>query len=211
MKKYTPEQKLLLEQIDRIAEGLGQTLAPFCEVVVHDLLDKKNAIRVIHNNLSGRKPGDPATVLGLARIADPDYPQILANYPNKFADGRQVKSTSIGIKDSTGNFIAALCLNIDLSIFQGFRNVLDQFVTLSADGNLMPKESLDPASGERIRTIIDAFAARHSTTPRALKVGERKTLIQELKDSGCLELRKSIDMIADHLGISRASVYNYLK
>lgn len=147
----------------------------------------------------------------IARIADSDYPQILANYPNKFADGRQVKSTSIGIKDSTGKFVAALCLNIDLSIFQGFRNVLDQFVTLSADGSMIPKESLDPASGETIRAIIDDFAAHLSTTPRALKAGERKALIQELRDSGCLELRRSIDMIADHLGISRASVYNCLK
>lgn len=211
MKKYTSEQKLLLEQIDSIAEGLGKTLAPFCEVVVHDLRDTKHAIRVIHNNLSGRKPGDPATELGLARIADPDYPQVLANYPNKFADGRQVKSTSIGIKDSTGKFIAALCLNIDLSIFQGFRSVVDQFITLSTDGKLIPKESLDPTSGEAIRAMIDAFAARLSTTPRALKAGERKALIHELRDSGCLELRRSIDMIANHLGISRASVYNYLK
>ena len=211
MEKYTSEQQLLFEQIDNIAEGLGQTLAPFCEVVVHDLLDPKNAIRAIHNNLSGRKSGDPATELGLARIADSDYPQIIANYPNKFADGRQVKSTSIGIKDSTGNFVAALCLNVDLSLFQGFRNVLDQFVSLSPDGSLIPRESLDPASGDTIRAAIDAFAARLSTTPRSLKAGDRKVLIQELRDSGCLELRRSVDMIAGHLGVSRASVYNYLK
>ena len=211
MKKYTSEQQLLFEQIDNIAAGLGQTLAPFCEIVVHDLLDPKNAIRAIHNNLSGRHVGDPATELGLARIADSNYPQVIANYPNKFADGRQVKSTSIGIKDSTGSFVAALCLNVDLSIFQGFRNVLDQFVTLSPDGNLIPRESLDPTSADTIRAAIDAFAARLSTTPRALKAGDRKALIQELRDSGCLELRRSVDMIADHLGVSRASIYNYLK
>ena len=209
--QYTPEQALLFEQLGNIAEGLGKTLAPFCEVVVHDLLDPKNAIQAIHNNLSGRKVGSPATELGLARIADPDYPQVIANYSNTFSDGRQVKSTSIGIKDSTGNFIAALCLNVDISMFQSVKTVLEQFTAMSVDGASVPRESLDPAGAETIRAMIDAFAARLSTTPRALKTSERKALMRELKDAGCLELRKSMETIANHLGISRASVYNYLK
>jgi len=102
----------LLEQLDQIAKGLGETFAPFCEVVVHDLQDPAHAIHAIHNNLSGRKIGDPATELGLARIADPQYPQVLANYANRFPDGRQAKSTSIGIKDSKGIYVAALCMNL---------------------------------------------------------------------------------------------------
>lgn len=73
------EQASILEQVKQIAEGLGQTFAPFCEVVVHDLRDPDQAILAIHNNLSGRNIGDPATELGLARIADEDYPQVLAN------------------------------------------------------------------------------------------------------------------------------------
>ena len=202
---------MLFEQLERIAEGLGQTFAPFCEVVVHDLLDPKNAIRVIHNNLSGRQAGDPATELGLARIADPDYPRVVANYANTFADGRQVKSTSIGIKDSTGDFVAALCLNVDLSIFHGFKNMLDQFAAIGDAATHAPRESLDPASAETIRAVIDAFAARLATTPRALKAAERKALLRELKEAGCLELRKSMETVAGHLGVSRASVYNYLK
>lgn len=209
--EYSAEQELLFEQLGQIAEGLGRTLAPFCEVVVHDLRDPGHSVQAIHNNLSGRKIGDPATELGLARIADPEYPQILANYPNAFADGRQVKSTSIGIRDSSGDFVAALCLNVDISVFQGVRNVLDQFVGIDGTGKFPPRESLDPASADTIRALIDDYAARLATTPRALKADERRALMRELKESGCLELRKSMETIAGHLGISRASVYNYLK
>lgn len=36
------------------------------------------------------------------RHLDPRFPQIIANYANQLPDGRQVKSTSIGIKDSRG-------------------------------------------------------------------------------------------------------------
>ncbi|QET06237.1 MULTISPECIES: helix-turn-helix transcriptional regulator [Cupriavidus] len=204
----TPEQRAMLEQLERIADGLGQTLAPFCEVVVHDLLAPDQAILAIHNNLSGREVGDPATELGMARIADPDFTQILANYANQFADGRQAKSTSIGIKDSSGRYIAALCLNLDLTLFRGLQSAMNQFMRMDADG---PRETLDPAGTDAIRARIDAFAARHATTPRALRTDERRTLLAELRAAGLLDVRRAMETIAAHLGVSRASVYSYAR
>ena len=59
--KRTSAQQHLLEQMEQIAEGLGRTLAPFTEVVLHDLLDPGHAVLAIHNNLSGRAVGEPAT------------------------------------------------------------------------------------------------------------------------------------------------------
>lgn len=118
------EHAALLEQLQQVALGISQTFAPFCEVVLHDLVDPRHSVLAIHNNLSGREVGDPTTELGLARIADPDYPQVLANYPNRFPDGRQAKSTSIGIKDAEGRYVAALCLNLDLTQFRSLQSLL---------------------------------------------------------------------------------------
>lgn len=199
------EQESLIKQLKYLAKGLGETFTPFCEVVVHDLRDPKSAIVAIENPLSGRSVGDPATQLGLARISDDRYPPVLANYPNRFADGRQVKSTSIGIRDSTGKYVATLCLNIDLTQFHGFTNILTQFAQLSSE-NLV-QESLDPTNAASIRAMIDQYAAARSTTPRQLKTRERRTLVQELKAAGFLELRYSADIISQHLGVSRATVY----
>jgi predicted transcriptional regulator YheO len=209
MPKKTPEQQLLLSQIKQVAEGLAQTFAPFTEVVVHDLLDPHHAVLAIHNNLSGREVGQPATELGLARIMDPAYEQIIANYPNQFADGRQVKSTSIGIKDSKGDYIAALCMNVDLTLFRGFQNVLSRF--MAVEGATPARESLDPASADLIRARIDEFAARMASTPRTLKPEERRSLLKELKAAGLLEVRRAMDTIAVHLGVSRATVYSDAK
>jgi len=206
---HTPEQKHLLEQLKHIAAGLGQTLAPFGEVVLHDLSDPEHAVLAIHNNLSGRAPGDPATELGLARIADPDYAQVVANYPNRFPDGRQAKSTSIGIKDSEGNYIAALCMNLDLSLFQSLQSMLGQFSNVNASAAI--SETLEPAGSDAVRAYIDKFAARHATTPRALGADQRRTLMRELKDAGLTDMRRSMETVAAHLGVSRATVYNYAK
>ncbi|ENO9783380.1 helix-turn-helix domain-containing protein, partial [Acinetobacter baumannii] len=36
-------------------------------------------------------------------------------------------------------------------------------------------------------------------------------LIQELKNNGLLEIKKAVETVAQHLGISRASAYLYVK
>jgi hypothetical protein len=51
-----------------------------------------------------------------------------------------------------------------------------------------------------------------STTPRSLKVKERRALIRELKDAGLLDVRRrAMEIIALHLGVSRATVYSDAK
>ena len=201
-------QASLLDQLEQIAQGLAQTFAPFCEVVVHDLRDPKHAVLAIHNNLSGRATSDPATELGLARIADNNYPQILANYANQFADGRPAKSTSIGIKDVEGRYVAALCMNVDLTLFRSMQNALEQFNATDASP---VQESLDPANAEAIRRRIDQYAASLASSPQLLKAGERRALMRELKVGGFLEVRRAIEIAASHLGISRATAYNDIK
>lgn len=205
MPQKNTEHSLLLSQVQQIADGIAKTFDPFTEVVVHDLMDPAHAVLAIHNNLSGRQVGDPATELGLARILDPDYEQVIANYPNQFADGRRVKSTSIGVKDSQGHYVAALCMNVDLTLFQGFQSVLNRFT--SVDVATQVTESLDPSGSDAIRERIDSFAARMGSTPRSLKPEDRRSLMKELKAAGLLEVRRAMDTIAAHLGVSRATVY----
>ncbi|SDP90419.1 Predicted transcriptional regulator YheO, contains PAS and DNA-binding HTH domains [Rhodoferax sp. OV413] len=198
----------LFTQLQLIAEGLGKTFAPFCEVVVHDLTHPKNAILAIENNLSGRNIGLPATELGLARIQDPDYPAVIANYANQFADGRKVKSTSIGIKNEAGDYVAALCLNVDLTLFGGIQAAMAQFTAIESSA---VTETLDAAYADRIRQTIDDFAAARATTSRALKPADRKQLVQDIKRAGYLEIRRGAEIAAAHLGVSRATVYNDAK
>ena len=202
------DENSLLSQLDTIAKGLSETFSPFCEVVVHDLKDPEHAIMSIHNNLSGREAGQPATELGLARIASPDFPEIIANYGNQFADGRPVKSTSIGIKDEEGNYVAALCLNVDMTLFRGMQSALARFTETESSP---VREHLDPGSTEVIRQRIDDFAAKRATTARALKTEDRKILIQQLRKEGLLNVRKSMDTVAQHLGVSRATAYLYAR
>ena len=158
---------MLLDQLKEIAHGLGETFAPFCEVVLHDLTTPEHSILEIHNNLSGRRVGQSATELGLARIADPSYAQVIANYANTFADGRVVKSTSIGIKDIDGKYVAALCLNIDVTLFRGLQTVFDHFVKIGMQNDT--RESLTPIGRDVIHEKINQFTARLAKNPASLE------------------------------------------
>jgi predicted transcriptional regulator YheO len=206
--KKKQNKLLLLRELQTIAQGIGKTFAPFCEVVVHDLGDPKNAIFAIENNLSGRRVGQPVTELGVARIGDPDYPAVITNYANQFADGRKVKSTSIGIKDESGEYVAALCLNVDLTLFQGFQAALAQFTRIESSA---VSETLDTSHAGRICERVDEFAAARATTARALKPADRRQLVQELKKAGFLDIRRGMEIAAAHMGVSRATVYSDAK
>ncbi|MTC33313.1 transcriptional regulator [Providencia alcalifaciens] len=203
-----PKENSLLAQIEAIAQGLSETFAPFCEVVVHDLKKPEHSIISIHNNLSGRKEGEATTELGLARIESADFPNIITNYANQFPDGRPAKSTSIGIKDETGQYVAALCLNLDMTQFRNMQSMLSQFTEV---GCSPVKEHLEPNGSEAIRARIDQYAASIAATPRTLKADDRVALIELLRKEGLLDIKKSMDTIAQHLGVSRASVYLYAK
>ena len=64
---------------------------------------------------------------------------------------------------------------------------------------------------EDLQQYIQKFAVKQATTIQALKAPQKKQLLQELKQHGFLDIRLSIDTIAQTLGVSRTSVYGYLK
>jgi len=204
------ENELLLREGRKIVEALGKMFAPFCEVLLHDLTTVDHSVMVIESPLSGRQVGDAITQMGLARVKDPSFPDVVQNYANIFPDGRPVKSTSIGLRSSEGKYIAAICLNFDISLFSAMQRVLNQFVAV--DAVVAPvHETLRAQSSDDIREVIEAFAARRNMQPQNLSSIQRREVISDLTSAGLLLLRGAVPVVASVLGISRASVYQALK
>lgn len=205
------EDEHLLGEAEKVAVALGKMFPGLCEVVLHDLRDPDHAIRVIENNLSGRAAGDPATELGLARIADPGYPDVVQNYPNRFPDGRPAKSTSIGIRNSAGEYIAALCLNLDVSVLSPVALALANLVATGTEHGAEPLETLRDRRARELRGTVEELAARRGATPRSLGRDTKRELVRQLHGEGWFDSRDAAQTIADLLGVSRATVYNYTK
>lgn len=204
------ENELLLREAKKIVEALGKMFSPCCEVLLHDLTDPEHAIVAIESNLSGRSIGDPATELGLARIQDPKFPDVIQNYPNRFPDGRAAKSTSIGIRNSEGQFIGALCLNLDVSLFGSMQQSLAKLISVDDAAVPLP-ETLRARSVEEIRAAINTYAAQRNQTARGLLSLEKKNLVKDLNERGFLQIKNAVPAVADYLGVSRATIYNYMR
>ncbi|MEU6772342.1 PAS domain-containing protein [Streptomyces sp. NPDC046759] len=200
-----------MREAEKIAVALGRMFPGLCEVVLHDLRNPDHAIRAIENNLSGRQVGDSATELGLARIEDPDYPSVIQNYPNRFPDGRPAKSTSIGIKNLAGEYIAALCLNLDVSVLSPVTLALSNLVATDTEYREQPLETLRDRYARELRQTVEAHAAERAATPRSLSRDDKKALVRQLQRDGYFDSRDAAQTIADLLGVSRATVYNYAK
>ncbi|MEU4930060.1 PAS domain-containing protein [Streptomyces yokosukanensis] len=201
----------LIREAEKIAVALGRMFPGLCEVVLHDLRDPDHAIRAIENNLSGRQVGDSATELGLARIGDPDYPSVIQNYPNRFPDGRPAKSTSIGIKNAAGEYIAALCLNLDVSVLSPVTLALSNLVATDTEHREEPLETLRDRNARELRQVVETHAAERAATPRSLSRDDKRALVRQLQRDGYFASRDAAQAIADLLGVSRATVYNYAK
>lgn len=202
------ERDLILREAGKIAEALAETFAPICEVVLHDLTNPAHAIVKIENNISGRSVGDPATELGLARIGDPDFPDKLVNYANTLNDGRVVKSTSIGLKDSGGTYVAALCLNIDVSYLNGMADYIRNLTAIhDIDG---VSERLQVPRSDDIMKFVRDYALARNKEPKSLSTAEKRDLMALLQQEGLMSLKGAIDVVAKALGTSRSSIYYYV-
>jgi len=203
------DEQWLMREASKITSALGEMFSPICEVVLHDLMNPEHAIIQIENNLSGRSIGDSATELGLARIVDSNFPEVLSNYANSFSDGRPVKSTSIGLKNKSGKYIAAICLNLDISYLKSVSAHLDQLTRIKSDtapvGEHLTRRPTD------VSAKILAFAAGRNRDPRALTSDEKSEILRELVDEGALERRGAAETIATVLGVSRSNIYYYIK
>lgn len=205
------ENELLLREGKKIAKALAEMFAPTCEVVLHDLTNPQHSVVAIEQPLSGRNVGDAMTEMGLARIRDPNYPDVVQNYANRFPDGRPAKSTSVGLRNSQGEFVAALCLNMDVSLLDSVQRVLAQLTAVDNAAAPTPETLRSRFSPNDVKRAIEDYSAAMSSQPRALTPAQRKTLIRHLATSGLLQLRGGAKIVAEELGISRASVYNALK
>ncbi|QDY77263.1 helix-turn-helix transcriptional regulator [Streptomyces qinzhouensis] len=203
------EDEHLLREAEKIAGAVGRMFPGLCEVVLHDLRDPGHAVRTVENPLSGRRPGDPATELGLARLQDPDFPDVVQNYPNRFPDGRPAKSTSIGIRNSEGAYVAALCLNLDVSALTRITTALNRLTATTEDPPV--PETLAPRTLDTLRTAAESRAAAHGLTPRELPPAARRELVRSLRSDGLLDLKNAARSLATLLGVSRATVYNDLR
>ncbi|MEY8766611.1 MULTISPECIES: helix-turn-helix transcriptional regulator [Francisella] len=202
--KMNPE----LEKFINVAEAISRLLHPFAEVVIHDL--SKNKIVAIFNPISKREIGDISYLDHIDLDAYDDF--VIGPYDKINYDGRKMKCIITIIKSLTNDVIGTLCINLDISVFDRYQNLINVFLNNNNMQMSQQQQSLfRDTLYEKINNFVQRYCIDNNLPIDNLTRDQKKNLILELKQQGALDGKNASKYIANALNISRATVYNYLK
>jgi predicted transcriptional regulator YheO len=208
---FSPEQlPALFELLGRVANAAVTTIGADCEVVVHDLREPAHSVVAISGSLTGRQVGapvpDPALMPGVVDAFTSDDLRRQARTPS----GRDLLSSTAWIRHIDGHIVGAVCINIDQAELRRARDILDRRL-VAADGpedDPLTTFATDISHFASLATR-DAVGAANST--RRLTRPELVAIVRQLDRAGVFSLRGAARTVGQELGLSRASVYGYLR
>lgn len=203
------ERALVFPVLQHTATALQRLLTPFCEVVVHDFRDFEHSIIHIEGNITNRKVGDAATDLLLTKASLGDTDEDLYNYLTSLPGGRLMKSCTIFLRDETGKAYGAFCINFDISAFANMRQLLGNF--LATEEKVDVSENFAHDIEETIQAVLTETLYELGQQLPLMSREEKVGLVGRLADKGIFQVKKAVPIVADQLGLSRATVYNYLR
>jgi predicted transcriptional regulator YheO len=199
----------LLKTFIPIAEGIAKTFGDFCEVVLHDFSDHSSSIVAIFNShVTGRKIGSPMTSLGLEIIKKGmQGEEDLINYSNTSKHGT-IKSSSMFIKDENNQVIGCLCINIETVYLHVARQVIENLVSFEPVNQ--NKENFAPNINALQDQLIDEAIEAIGKPVPLMDKDDREEFIRYLDNKGLFLIKGAVQKVADLLGISKYTMYNYI-
>ncbi|OAI45694.1 hypothetical protein AYO45_06630 [Gammaproteobacteria bacterium SCGC AG-212-F23] len=197
--------KKTLKAFFPIAEGIQRLLYPHAEVVIHDI--NKNKIVAIFHPFSKRKVGDSSLLTESEMQAVEDC---MGPYEKLNWDGRKLKSVSSVIRDEQGKAVGMLCINLDVSKLEKMNRFFSefmQFAKITDQSHALFKDDWQ----EKINHYVHRYLNKYHLSLESLDREEKKALIEHLHKVGAFTGKNAALYIAQILGVSRATIYNYLE
>lgn len=194
-----------LKRYSAVAQGICALLHPYAEIAIHDL--KTGRIAAIFNNYSKRKIGEKSHLEELEAFHE--LPDVFPVYSKVNWDGKRIKSTSVTIRDDKGRPVGLFCINIDLAKWEAFNHLLQDWI-FPKDEQEKPNVLFKDDWREKVNLFVTVFLKKEGMTLEGLSKAKIKELIHDLQKEGAFNAKHAATYIAEVLGISRATLYNYL-
>ncbi|MGH2549763.1 MAG: helix-turn-helix transcriptional regulator [Thermomicrobiales bacterium] len=198
-----------VELLRPIVQGIHSTFGSRCEVVLHDYRDPEHSIVAVAGDITHRNIGGSVTQMGLAVIAEGEDATDQINYITRTQDGRVLKSSTIVLRNHAGNVFGALCINFDVTDFRMLVGALGEMAG-ATDAPVTPVAFSDDF-GQVIRAVIDEEEVALGRSIDRMNKQDRLTIFRALENRGVFTLQRAVPQVAEYLGISRATAYNYLE
>ncbi|NHR07033.1 MULTISPECIES: transcriptional regulator [Chromobacterium] len=195
----------MLSRYQSIADAIATLFYPYAEVVLHDLATQ--SVAYIANNFSKRELGDDS---GLDELENTPDATVIGPYEKLNWDGRKLRSISVVLRDDAGAALGMMCVNLDISVFEGARAALDLFLSgskLVAQPALLFEDDWQ----ERINRFIHGWLQQRQLSLSILNREHKRELVEALLHEGAFRGKNAANYVANVLGMGRATVFKHLK
>lgn len=207
MRDINNEKEFLTELMDMLEQQMG----PHTEVVLHDLKkDYATTIVDIRNgHVTGRQIGGTGSNLGLEVLQGTVKDGNRYNYITRLKDNRILRSSSLYIKDDTGEFIGCLCVNTDITESIKMESYLKEINKY--DINNTDKQEVFVTEVNQLLEYLLQEGQKLVGKPACVMTREEKLqFLKYLNEKGAFLITKSGERIQAFLGISKYTMYTYL-
>ena len=200
------------EAIAQIIPSLKAMLGPRHEVILHDLSHVESSIVMLDGDVTHRKIGGPATdyLLKLLREGG-DGAENSVNYKTVLPNGRLLRSSTIFIRDEEGRIIGSLCFNQDLTDYIVARNLIEENTLFGQTEVEPPKETFAQDIGEVMESVVDTEITLFQKPVVYMQKEDKLCIVAKLEQKGVFAIKNAVEYVAECLGVSNFTVYNYLK
>jgi predicted transcriptional regulator YheO len=205
------ETELIFTNLEKLADSIVALFGKNCEACIHDLSSLQKSLVYIAGNVTGRSIGAPATDLLIRRLKQNSVPQDMHNYKTTTSDGRSLKSTTTFVSDRSGKPVAAFCINFDTTELYNASQALAPFLHLAEQDQSENQETFSHSVGETVEAIFSQAVEKVGKHPATMGVEEKTHLISLLEENGTFQLKGSVEEVAHLMGVTKFTVYNYLK
>lgn len=207
------EKEHIFSLLRQISDALVTMFPKNLEVVLHDISQPNSSIHHISGNVTGRKKGGPVTDLVVKTMHNEGREsRDRLNYKTTSNDGRALKSSTVFIRDSSGDVIGVFCINFDTTDYLNATRALDIFTSATSDFHGTEKmETFSGSITETIESLVEQAVAKTGRELASMSLEERVRTVGELDTSGVFKIKGGIDLVALRMGVSKCTIYNYLK
>jgi predicted transcriptional regulator YheO len=194
----------LCEIVPQLAQAIGEDV----EVVLHELTHPQDSLVAIAGDVTGRSVGAPLTDMVQSMLLRGQIEDRI-NYSTRTADGRQLRSSTIFIRDTNEQPIACLCINFDITKWLIARHITASYCAIDSLED-EAEESFDGDVESMLDRNISEALAEDAVPVAMMKKEDKLRVVRRLEKVGVFQIKGAVASVARALSVSRYTIYNYL-
>ena len=204
-----------LELIKQMAKGLAKQFGSDCEIVIHDLKEdiEHSVVYIVNGHVTKRRIGDGPSRAVLNAIDmmenNPDGLKDHLAYLTKTASGKILKSSTMYIRDESGEVRYLFAINYDISGLLFIDKSIKTLIETESEIDRTPEPIINNVQ-DLLNLLIQQSVDLIGKPVALMNKEDKMEAIRFLNDKGAFLITKSGDKVSKYFGISEYTLYNYI-